>query len=314
MLTQISIQLLYKRVFTFQPKWFRIALAAIAFLALTSNLSTVLAVIFQCSPIRKGWNGEETAGHCLDATRLLIAHSALSFLVDVAVVVVPLPLVWKLPTNRRTKAAVTGMVLLGSLSVLTSQACSMIDRLLIDYQSFRCESDQDLLLCCSPSWGRNMSFFPSPFKMPSANFFPTDDGQVAFSIWAHVQLCLRIVGANLLCLNPHFRSFQGMFSSHHPSASAPTNGAIRPVRTTKGSAPDQYKSLEGKEPSLTESDIGLVRLKQWAGTRSFAGQSSSGHTKSIVEGGFARSTDVEPYLSMNEIGVTRDIDVSSSRA
>ena len=150
--------------------------------------------------------------------------------------------------------------------------------------------------------------------MARANFFPTDDSQVAPGIWAHVQLCLGIVGANLPCLKPLFRSLQGMFSSHRPSASAPTNGTTRPVRITKGSAPDQYKSLEGKEPSLTESDIGLVPLQQWTGTPSFAGQSSSGHTKSIVEGGFSRSADVQPDLSMNEIGVTRDIDVSSSRA
>lgn len=120
MLTQLSVLLLYKRVFTFHLKWFRIALGVIAFLALTSNLSTVLAVIFQCSPIRKGWNWRETAGHCLDATRLFVAHAALSLLVDVAVVVVPLPLVWNLHTNGRTKMAITGMVLLGSLSVLNS--------------------------------------------------------------------------------------------------------------------------------------------------------------------------------------------------
>lgn len=171
MLTQISLLLLYQRVFTLQLKWFRIALAVIAFLALTSNLSTVFAVIFQCSPIKKGWNRRETAGRCINATRLFIAHAALSLLVDVAIVAVPLPLVWHLHTNRRTKAAVSGMVLLGSLSVLNSQACSMIDRLLTDYQSFDFESDQDLLFCSSPSWGRNMLFFPSPFECPVLTSF-----------------------------------------------------------------------------------------------------------------------------------------------
>ena len=133
MLTQISLLLLYQRVFTSHLKWFRIALAVIAFLALTSNLSTVFAVIFQCSPIRKGWNTSETAGRGFDTARLFIVHSAVSLLVDAAIVVVPLPLVWNRHTNRRTKAAVSGMVLLGSVSVLNLQACSMIDRLLTDY-------------------------------------------------------------------------------------------------------------------------------------------------------------------------------------
>lgn len=110
MFTQISVLLLYKRVITLYRIWFRDTLAVIAFLALKSNLSTVLAIIFQCSPISRGWDNRVKGGHCIKALYLYVAHAALSLVVDVAIVVTPLPLIWSLHTDRWTKVAVTGMV------------------------------------------------------------------------------------------------------------------------------------------------------------------------------------------------------------
>lgn len=150
--------------------------------------------------------------------------------------------------------------------------------------------------------------------MAVSNRFLTDDADVAPDIWVHVQICLGIIGATLPCLRPLFHGVGAIFSSHKPSSSAPTSGNMRSARSAKGSAPDQYKSLEGEEPSLTESDTGLVPLQQWTATPSFPGQSSSVQTKSVVEGGVPRSTDVERGLSFNQIGVTQAIDVSSARA
>lgn len=158
-----------------------------------------------------------------------------------------------------------------------------------------------------------MLISPNPFERAISNHFLTDEADVAPDIWVHVQICLGVVGATLPCLRPLFHGFGDIFSSHAPSSSAPTNGNMRSARSAKGSAPDQYKSLEGEEPSLTESDTGLVPLQQWTATPSFPGQSSSVQTKSVVEGGVPRSTDVEQGLSFNEIGVTRAIDVSSSK-
>lgn len=170
MLTQLSVLLLYKRIFTFHLKWFRNALGVIAFLSLTSNLSTVIAIIFQCSPIKKGWNHKEVAGHCVNAIRLYAAQSALALVVDLAIVVVPIPLIWTLHTNRRTKMAVSGIIMLGSLSVLAYRGRSM-DRLLTDYQSLHCQPDQDILFRRSSDWGHNMLIFPISLKWPFLTTF-----------------------------------------------------------------------------------------------------------------------------------------------
>lgn len=277
MFTQLSVLFLYQRVFTLARIWFRNTLAVIAFLAITSNLSAVLACIFACSPIKKGWSLRTTAGHCIDFKQLFVAHAGLSLIVDVAIVVAPLPLIWGLHTSRRTKMGVSGMILLGSLVAIVNPI--------------------------------KIYYFVVPLRGDL-----TYDGEVAPAIWSHVQLCLGVVGANLPCLKPLFHGIRGVLSTHHPSASATASGNIRSARSGKGPASDQYKSLEGKEPSLTESDIGLVPLHKWTPTPSFPGQSYGVHTQSMVEGGASRSTDMEQGLSVNEIGVTRDIDVSSSRA
>lgn len=163
MFTQISVLLLYKRIFTLHRIWFRNTLAVIAFFALTSNLSAVLAVIFQCSPVRKAWNGSFIPGRCIDETRLFVAHAGLSLLVDLAVVVAPIRVIWSLHPSRRTKVAVSGMVLLGSLSALHFSSIRL-DRLLTDSQSFRHQPSPDLLFCSSPSWGHDMLIFPNPFE------------------------------------------------------------------------------------------------------------------------------------------------------
>lgn len=150
MFTQISVLLLYKRVFTLYRPWFRIALGVLTFLALTSNLSVLLVIIFGCSPIEKSWKGFAVEGHCVDLRNLYIAHAALSLVVDLSIVVAPIPLVWSLHTNRRTKVAVTGMVLLGSVSVPAFQACRK-DRMLTGLQSFYCQSGQNPLFYHPPS-------------------------------------------------------------------------------------------------------------------------------------------------------------------
>lgn len=151
--------------------------------------------------------------------------------------------------------------------------------------------------------------------MTTADSFPIDDGEIAPAIWVHVQLCLGIVGACLPCFRPLFQGFRSVFPSQQPSASAPTSGNIRSGRSAKGSAPDQYKSLEGNEPSMTGSGMGLVPFQQQlTTTQKFPGQSSSSYTQPVVNGGRSRSTDVEQGLSMNDIGGTRDIDVSCTHA
>lgn len=105
-------------------------MGVVALLALTSNLATVLGILFGCSPLKKAWE-RTIKGRCINTVALFVANTALALVVDTAIIIAPLPLVWSLNTSRRTKLAVIGMVLLGCLSVLASSVY-IIDRLLTD--------------------------------------------------------------------------------------------------------------------------------------------------------------------------------------
>lgn len=118
--TQLSLLLLYKRVFTMHRAWFRNTLYGIAFASLISNLSCLLVVVFQCNPIKKAWD-RQASGYCIQDRIWFISHAALTLVIDVSIVAAPMPLIWTLHRSSRYKAAVGGIFFMGSLSVFLSQ-------------------------------------------------------------------------------------------------------------------------------------------------------------------------------------------------
>lgn len=80
-------------------------------------LSSWLAVALQCLPIHGFWQ-PDVPHHCFDQVTYYIAQWSLNFATDVLVVLMPIPLLWKLhlPTVRRVGLVV--VFLLGGLSVL----------------------------------------------------------------------------------------------------------------------------------------------------------------------------------------------------
>ena len=81
------------------------------------NISVFFGILFACSPVRFAWD-KSINGHCHDARVIFLAQTALIFVLDLCIVVAPIPLVWNLHTTAGTKGAVTGLFLLGGLSVL----------------------------------------------------------------------------------------------------------------------------------------------------------------------------------------------------
>ena len=103
-----SALLFYVRVFGIREKsgLFRINLLAAAALVSVWLLSALLFFIFECNPVRKGWL-PLTPGHCFDLFRFLwIAAS--STLIDVYIMLLPLPILWSLHTGPTRKIKLTG--------------------------------------------------------------------------------------------------------------------------------------------------------------------------------------------------------------
>ena len=67
-----------------------------------------------CIPVEKVWQ-PDLPGHCISQTGTWIANAASTILSDVAILVLPIPQVWKLQLRRPEKLGVTLAFCLGFL-------------------------------------------------------------------------------------------------------------------------------------------------------------------------------------------------------
>ncbi|KAI4182170.1 MAG: hypothetical protein LQ348_004886 [Seirophora lacunosa] len=116
---KFSILLFYRRVFINHTTstWFRVAWYIITVWCFLWGVSTFIAAVFQCTPVSYLWTqfSGKTKGKCVDFTALLIATAAVNIFTDVAVLVLPMPMVWKMKIEKAQKLAVSGIFLLGGL-------------------------------------------------------------------------------------------------------------------------------------------------------------------------------------------------------
>lgn len=111
-LVKISVLLFYYRIFP--QKRFRYALYGMGTFLVLFFLSSVLAVVLQCLPIHAFWEPDFTH-HCFDQVTFYIAQGSLNFVSDVFVVLMPIPLLWKLRLPLARRVGLVIVFLLGGL-------------------------------------------------------------------------------------------------------------------------------------------------------------------------------------------------------
>ena len=116
LLTQLSILFLYRRVFTFNTIWFKKTLYVLGLLCFGFNISIAFAILFACTPVNLAWD-KSLPGHCIEVRTVYLVHTVLILVLDICIVAAPMPLVWNLHTNSKTKGAVASMFMLGGLLV-----------------------------------------------------------------------------------------------------------------------------------------------------------------------------------------------------
>ncbi|KAL6232853.1 hypothetical protein BDW75DRAFT_216757 [Aspergillus navahoensis] len=112
---KLSILLFYLRVF--QIRSFRILSYTIGFLVLAHGIGVFFASVFQCSPIQYTWDKEIPGGSCFNQQAFYRYVSLPNILTDLVILVMPMPIVWRLQTRLTQKLALTGVFLLGGLYV-----------------------------------------------------------------------------------------------------------------------------------------------------------------------------------------------------
>ncbi len=110
-LVKLSALFFYARVF----KVFRLI---IIFLWITGTLVVSWWIVFNltsictCSPPRKQWD-TSVEGHCLDLSSLYVATATSNVLIDLIILVLPLPMLRKLQVTLPRKMALVGAFTLG---------------------------------------------------------------------------------------------------------------------------------------------------------------------------------------------------------
>ena len=110
---RFSILFFYLRIFPVRS--FRIGVYILIFLIAGLCISITMAATFQCSPVAYAWNKTIKGGTCFDQVAYLRWQTLPNVLVDVAMLVLPLPMIWRLNTSHGQKIGLTLTFLTGSV-------------------------------------------------------------------------------------------------------------------------------------------------------------------------------------------------------
>ncbi|CAF9926325.1 MAG: hypothetical protein HETSPECPRED_006305 [Heterodermia speciosa] len=185
-LLKISVVSFQYRIFPVVP-FRRIVLACGAFVLAFGTAST-LAFILACTPLSDFWLSlsgglkSELRGNCISIRKLLLINGGINTFTDIALLLLPLPILWRLRASRLQKLVLTGIFITGLVVV----AVSMVRLVLL--ARYR---------------GHDITW----------DFLPA-------SIWTAAEPSIAVVCACLPSLRPLFvRLFRIAPHPHHPSSS-----------------------------------------------------------------------------------------------
>ncbi|KAI9681158.1 MAG: hypothetical protein M1817_002440 [Caeruleum heppii] len=118
MLIKISILLLYNRIFAI-PK-FRKWINACIGLFIAIQVSTAFVTMLNCIPIRAAWDKTIPNARCLDPRTIYKGVAATSIVTDAIVLVIPLPLIWRLRIHTHQKTALSFIFGIASLTCVAT--------------------------------------------------------------------------------------------------------------------------------------------------------------------------------------------------
>ena len=111
-LARASVLLFYSRVFTNQSRVFRHAIYITHGINVAWLLSIWLAALLICRPIEQFWVSDGT-GTCGSNSMLLVGCSITNILVDLIILMIPLPVLWKLQLKLGKKLLISAVFTCG---------------------------------------------------------------------------------------------------------------------------------------------------------------------------------------------------------
>lgn len=96
-----SILALYHAIFPLTG--FRIYVWVLGIINVLGAIVIVLVTVLQCQPLEKLWNPMVQGGYCIDFSNFSLFNVAYNFVLDILILLAPLPLVKNLNLSRRKK-------------------------------------------------------------------------------------------------------------------------------------------------------------------------------------------------------------------
>ncbi|KAI0880613.1 uncharacterized protein GGS22DRAFT_174350 [Annulohypoxylon maeteangense] len=113
---KVGILIFYWRVF--HTRAFRVSAIAVGTFSLMIFLVNFFTFVFQCTPIKSFWEGN--LEDCIDRNAFYLASAIINVAGDIAVLTLPLPVVWRLHTSRSKKWSLSFLFLLGAFVCIAS--------------------------------------------------------------------------------------------------------------------------------------------------------------------------------------------------
>ncbi|KAI4280545.1 MAG: hypothetical protein L6R38_004369 [Xanthoria sp. 2 TBL-2021] len=118
-LPKLSILNLCLRVFAVSDAARRITHVMMA-LMVVIWLSYSLASVFECYPFAYRWDRSIPGGHCFDIVLFYRMVNVSNIVTDIAILILPMPYIWKLHATRSRRGGVTICFLAGSVGIIAS--------------------------------------------------------------------------------------------------------------------------------------------------------------------------------------------------
>ncbi|TGJ78330.1 hypothetical protein E0Z10_g10432 [Xylaria hypoxylon] len=118
-IAKLSICILYRRLFP--GRWVYIILCIIIFILIGTSIATVVALLVACRPFSANWGPPEVQNtHCIDKEPIFVWGTLPNVITDAIMLVIPLPIVWKLHMATNLKMALTITFLVGGIGLVAS--------------------------------------------------------------------------------------------------------------------------------------------------------------------------------------------------
>ncbi|KAH8748634.1 integral membrane protein [Diaporthe sp. PMI_573] len=118
-LPKLGIICLYLRIFNWKGATRSVAWVLFTLTAMTS-VSLVVAACFQCTPIAFWWDRTIPGGRCFDVQAFFHAQALPGFVLDLAIMALPMPTIWHLKMPIVKRLALVAVFLVASFGIIAS--------------------------------------------------------------------------------------------------------------------------------------------------------------------------------------------------